>query len=640
MRFSPDFLDDIRGRVPISTVVATRVTFDSKKSNASRGDYWGCCPFHGEKTPSFHCDDGRGRYHCFGCGESGDHFRFLMTLDGLGFTEAVERVADMAGVPMPKADPQMEQREARKATLYDVMEMATQFFEAQLQNSQGNEARQYLQNRQLPQAIQKRFRLGFAPNSKTALKDHLLAKGVSVKQMGAAGLIVTGADIPSPYDRFRHRVIFPIADLKGRIVAFGGRALSTEVRAKYLNSPETELFHKGNLLYNGGEARRAAQAKGGEAAKPILVVEGYMDVIALAKAGIDNAVAPLGTALTDEQLQLLWRMSNEPVLCFDGDGAGINAAYRAIDRALPLLKAGVSLRFVTLPNGKDPDDIIRDNGGQAFLGLVSEAQPLIEMLWQREVNDGLTETPEQRAALEKRLTTAAFLIKDESLRHYYLQDIRNRLRDFFRPKFQPFQKGQKSQQGNFGKKTLETIAAGPSQNLNNSDLAWSSRTPMASRDAAILLTLANHPALWHENFEALAALEFAHDGLQDFHRAMLNILAEWCPDDGSAMHELLIKRGQKAILDRISMMMRNLNTRSCTLEAPIEDAREALKQALYLYSSARNLHKRLREIEVDLLANPTEEKLALLMDVRAELERSNATEALIEGFGAWEKEKG
>lgn len=637
MRFSSDFLDDIRARVPISAVVAKRVAFDSKKSNATRGDYWGCCPFHGEKTPSFHCDDGRGRYHCFGCNESGDHFRFLMVLDGLNFSEAVERIADMAGVALPKLDPKMEQREARKASLYDVMELATQFFERQLQAGHGKEARDYLDARQLTKTLQQRFRLGFAPHNKTALKDYLLMKGVSVKQMDAAGLIVTGADIASPYDRFRHRVIFPISDLKGRIVAFGGRALSKEVRAKYLNSPETELFHKGAMLYNAYTARSAAQAKGGEGAKPIIVVEGYMDVIALAKVGIDNAVAPLGTALTEEQLQLLWRMSSEPILCFDGDGAGVSAAYRAVERALPLLKAGVSLRFVTLPNGQDPDDIIRDSGGAVFNQLIGEAKPLIDMLWQREINEAASDTPEQRAALEKRLTNAAFSIKDDSLRHYYLQDIRNRLRNYFRPKFQPFQKSQK--QG-FTKSSVETIAAGPSKNLNNSDLVWSSRTPMSSRDAAILLTLANHPELWHENFEQLASLEFTHSDLQNFYQTMLDILAKWCPNDGAAMRQLLVEHGQKATLERIGVMMRNLNTRSCSLEAPIDDAREALKQALYLYSSARYLHKRLREIEEDLLAHPTEEKLVLLMDVRTELERTNATQALIEGFGVWEKESG
>ncbi|AHB01688.1 DNA primase [Brucella ceti TE28753-12] len=309
MRFPPSFLDEIRDRVPISTLIGTRVSFDRKKSNPPKGDFWACCPFHGEKTPSFHCEDRKGRYHCFGCGVTGDHFKFLTDLEGLSFPEAVERVADMAGVPMPARDPEMEKREAQRATLYDVMELAAQFFESQLQSATGAKARAYLRDRGLSTATQQAFRMGYAPESRNALKEFLAGKGVSREQIEACGLVVHGEGIAVSYDRFRDRVMFPIEDLRGRIIAFGGRALSADAPAKYLNSPETELFHKGRVLYNGLRARKACQPQGGEPAKPIIAVEGYMDVIALAQAGIHHVVAPLGTALTEEQLELLWRIS-------------------------------------------------------------------------------------------------------------------------------------------------------------------------------------------------------------------------------------------------------------------------------------------------------------------------------------------
>jgi DNA primase len=321
MRFGNSFLDEIRDRVPISTIVGRKVTFDRKKSNQGRGDFWGCCPFHGEKSPSFHCEDRKGRYHCFGCGVSGDHFKFLTEQEGLSFPEAVELVAGLAGVPMPARDPEMEKREKEQASLFDVMELAVKYFEEQLQAGQGAKARGYLRERGLSAATQQQFRLGYASDSRNALKEYLAGKGIAKDQIEACGLVVFGDDIAVSYDRFRDRIMFPIPDAKGRTIAFGGRAMSKDAPAKYLNSPETELFHKGNILYNFAKARKPAQDKG-----TVIAVEGYMDVIALAQAGFAHAVAPLGTALTERQAELLWKMASEPVLCFDGDQAGTKAA--------------------------------------------------------------------------------------------------------------------------------------------------------------------------------------------------------------------------------------------------------------------------------------------------------------------------
>src|SRR5690554_5417127 len=365
MRFSDAFLDEIRNRLPITQVVGEHVVWDKRKSQPGKGDMWACCPFHGEKSPSFHADDRRGRYHCFGCGVSGDHFRFLTEKTGVSFPEAVEMLAGRAGVPMPARDERAERRAEARRSLYDVMDLAATYFTEALAHNAGARARGYLHERAVPGAMQQRFRIGYAPDSRNGLKEFLAANGVKLQDMIDTGLLVHGEDIAVPYDRFRNRLMFPIADFRGRVIAFGGRALSADVAAKYLNSPETELFHKRQTLYNGQAARQA-----GYDGKPIIVVEGYLDVIAAVSAGFEGAVAPLGTALTEDHLALLWRMTDIPVLCFDGDSAGMRAAERTIDIVLPLLKPGKSVKICTLPDGRDPDDIIKQRGRQAFAELI------------------------------------------------------------------------------------------------------------------------------------------------------------------------------------------------------------------------------------------------------------------------------
>lgn len=633
MRFSPDFLDEIRARLPISTVVGQRVSFDPKKSNVSRGDFWGCCPFHGEKTPSFHCEDRKGRYHCFGCGVSGDIFTFVSEIDGISFPEAVERLANQAGVAMPKRDKDAERQEKIKKDLYDVMVIAAAFFKACLQSPEGNLARSYLDGRQMTSAMLKRFNIGFSLDSRNALKDALIAKDISLKQMEDCGLIVAAEDGVSPYDRFRNRIMFPIEDLRGRIVAFGGRAMDKNVRAKYLNSPETVLFHKGKMLYNAAAARKAAQPLAGAPASPIYVVEGYMDVIALAKAGVETGVAPLGTALTEDQIALLWRMGPDPVFCFDGDDAGVHAAFRAAERILPLLRAGVSARFILLPDGKDPDDIVKTGGAESLKEELSKSIPLAELLWRKHTYGQKFETPEARAALERDIKAVIFTIKDESLRHYYLQDLRERLRNLFRPVFVK----NSSRNYRFNRRDSYNIGGGPSASLAASNLVKNSASFIPLREAAILMTLASHPELWYEDFETLAKLELQNPALHSLHQAMLEIMGEWQPDDADAMMKLLKQKGQEEILRRISDMLEKLGMRSAFADAPIEDAREALKQAVYLHLRAHNLHKRLRDIETELLEKADSGMFTLLGDVKAELERTEAVEALIEGFGRWKE---
>ena len=423
MRFPPQFLDELRARLPVSEVVGKRV----RLRKAGR-EWKGLSPFNKERTPSFTVNDQKGFYHDFSSGKHGDIFAFVMETEGVGFAEAVERLASLAGVAVPKLTPEAEAQESRRHTLHEVCEQAAAFFEAALAGRAGAKARGYLADRGLDSPTQVKFRIGYAPSERFALKEHLGNLGISVEDMIEAGLLVHGDDIPVPYDRFRNRVMFPIGDLAGRIVAFGGRALDKDAPAKYLNSPETPLFHKGATLYNGAAARQAAHR-----GAPVIAVEGYVDVIAMVTAGYPATVAPLGTALTGDQLALLWKMADEPILCFDGDAAGRRAAYRAIDLALPQIKPGKSLSFAALPDGHDPDDLVRSGGAGAIADVLAGARPLGEVLWTRETESARIDTPERRAGLEARINELTNRIADEAVRRYYRQDLRERLRNLVAP---------------------------------------------------------------------------------------------------------------------------------------------------------------------------------------------------------------
>ncbi len=628
MRFENSFLDEIRDRVPISSVVGARVTWDRRKTNASRGDFWACCPFHGEKTPSFHCEDRKGRYHCFGCGVSGDHFRFLTELDGMSFPEAVERVAEMAGVAMPARDPDAERREEQRASLADVMEMAAKFFEQRLQAPDGAKARAYLRDRGLSSATQQAFRLGFSPDSRNALKEFLAGKGVTKEQMEACGLVVSGDDVPVSYDRFRDRITFPIENSRGRVIAFGGRALSPGALAKYLNSPDTELFHKGNVLYNFARARKAME-KGGT----VIAVEGYMDVIALAQAGFANVVAPLGTALTENQLSLLWRMSGEPVLCFDGDQAGLRAAWRAADLALPVIEASRTVSFALLPEGQDPDDLVRNSGPRALAEVLAQARPLADLIWMRETAGGLFDTPERRAALERRLRQLTGQIRDESVRYHYSQEMRERMQAFFGP-------ARPGPAGSGGRGNRQRARGGPaagrltvSDSLARSALVRSAGTVMPLREATIVVALANHPALLDQFFDEVERLDLAHAGLRGLHLAMLDTLAHGERHDRDEIGHAIEAAGLGEALSAAETLVRRAGHWPAFAEAAFEDAREAFIQALHLHRSAGFLHRELKAAEAALASDPTEENYRHLVEVQAQLRDVQAKEALIEGFG-------
>ncbi len=638
MRFPPSFLDEIRDRVPISSVIGQRVSWDRRKTNAPRGDYWACCPFHGEKSPSFHCEDKKGRYHCFGCGVSGDHFKFLTELDGMGFPEAVEKIADLAGVPMPARDEAAERREKQRASLTDVMEMATAFFQERMQGADGAKARAYLRERGLTPATQQAFRLGYAPDSRNALKEFLAGKGVEKAQMEACGLTVF-EDVPVSYDRFRDRIMFPIEDSRGKVIAFGGRALSPEISAKYLNSPDTELFHKGNVLYNFARARKGMGKDG-----TVIAVEGYMDVIALAQAGFDNAVAPLGTALTENQLELLWRMTGEPVLCFDGDQAGLRAAWRAADMVLPAVQAGRTARFALLPEGKDPDDLVKAEGPEAFRAVLSEARPLSDLLWMRETSGGVFDTPERRAELEKKLRELTSRIKDESVRYHYAQDMRERVLAFLgaqRNRQQPrhgeggrnFGKGQGGAQWAKGGAGPAAGRLAVSDSLARSALVKRAGGIMPLRETAIVAALINHPALIDENFDHVETLDLSHPDLRLLHSALIDAVAHGVTDDRSAVIARIGEAGLADAWQRAMALIRRARLWPVMEEAAIEDARDAFAQALHLHRSASTLHRELKVAETALATDPTDENYRHLVEIQAQFHDVQATEALIEGFG-------
>ncbi len=361
MSLPPGFLDELRTRVSLSAIVGRKVTWDMRKSNMAKGDWWAPCPFHQEKSASFHVDDRKGYYYCFGCHAKGDALSFVKETGNLSFMEAVEDLAREAGMTMPARDPKAAERADRRTELAQVMDEAVKFYRLQLKTNAGAEARRYLADkRRLSEAAWDRWDIGWSPDNAQAVIAALAAKGISEDLMVASG-IVGKSDSGRLYDRFHSRIIFPIRDARGRAISLGGRSLDPNARAKYLNGPETELFDKGRNLFNHGPARDAA-GKG----KPLIVAEGYMDVIALSEAGFTAAVAPLGTAVTEDQLRLIWRISDEPIIALDGDTAGIRAGLRVVDLALPLLEAGKGLRFALLPGGQDPDDLIKAQGAPAM----------------------------------------------------------------------------------------------------------------------------------------------------------------------------------------------------------------------------------------------------------------------------------
>ena len=525
MSLPPGFFDELRDRTSLARVVGRKVVWDARKSNPGKGDMWAPCPFHQEKTASFHVDDTKGFYYCFGCHAKGDAIRFVRETENAGFMEAVEILAREAGMQMPARDPEAQERADRRTELAGVMEQAVQYFRLQLKTAAGAGARDYLDSRRMPDATQEQFGIGFAPDARRGLHAHLTGKGVAPDLIIEAGLCAQPEDGGAPYDRFRGRIIFPIRDPRGRAIALGGRAMDPNARAKYLNSPETPLFDKGRCLYNHGPAREAA-GKG----QPLIVAEGYMDVIALVGAGFGASVAPLGTAITEDQLRLLWRIAPEPVIALDGDTAGLRAARRLIDLALPMLEAGKSLRFAIMPEGLDPDDLIRARGRGAMQAVIDAARPMVSLLWQRETEGRVFDSPERRAGLDKALRAAIGRIPDTSVRGHYGEEIKRLRWELFG--------GQRPPKGRAGGRSPRFGAAPavPLPETRSSVLASGARADEHLREAVILATLVLHPQII-ERFET--DLERFEPGSRD-HMALRDALlrhVQAAPDEVRAKIE-------------------------------------------------------------------------------------------------------
>ena len=555
MAFSPQFLDELRTRVGLADIVGRRVRLTKKGR-----EHTGLCPFHKEKTPSFTLNEEKGFYHCFGCGAHGSAIDFVMNTEGLSFPEAVERLAGEAGMQIPVDTPEERQRAQQRQTLYDVMNAAQAWFQRTLRMPEGRDALAYLTGRGLDDATIEKFGLGFAVDNRGALKAALARQGIDDDLMVAAGLLVRPDD-PSrdPYDRFRGRVIFPIADRRGRVIAFGGRILG-DGEPKYLNSPETPLFHKGRVLYGLDKAQGPARDSG-----RLIVTEGYMDVIALHRAGFADAVAPLGTALTEDHLAELWRVVPEPVLCFDGDTAGARAAARAAERALAEIKAGYSLAFATMPKGEDPDSLIVRGGADAMRRILDAAVPFSEVLWRIETGGRTLTRPEEKAALQRRLDEHAKRITDDTVRAHFRAAFRERLW----PKRPAGQRGG----GNRG-------AWQPSMDLDDG-VGPATRVDLVHRREQILLaTMINHPTLWEVAGERLGTMAFSAPDLDKLRQEVLKTLAEDADLDSRAIENHLRECGFSVALDSVLSQDVYVHAAFARPETPLEVAQQGWEETL------------------------------------------------------------
>lgn len=569
------FLDEIRSRLTLSSVVGRRI-----KLTRSGREFKACCPFHNEKTPSFWVNDDKGFFHCFGCGAHGDVIGFEMRAGSLGFREAVEKLAGEAGLEIPRDSPEDAIAEARRASTLDVIEAACVFFEGQLKLAGGDSARAYLKRRGVDQASIARFRLGWAPGG-MILKGALARQNIQEEQLVEAGLLKRRDD-GSVGEYFRDRLIFPITDRRGRVIAFGGRTL-TDAQPKYLNSPDSDIFHKGQTLYGLSLAREPAGK-----AREIIVAEGYMDVIALAMAGFPQAVAPLGTAVTEGHLTELWKLADEPIICLDGDKAGIRAAARAADRALPLLTPGKSLRFAVIPGGQDPDEYIRDRGPAAMRTVLDGASSLLDLLWQQHTEGKPIDTPERRAGLEADLTAMTGRITDRAVQAHYRQAVKDRLWTRFRPPkavapaFRPATGGRNDRFKRAAPEWSAPLVRPPGR---HNVAEWHRRI--------LLACLITHPALFDSVAERLGSLDYPDLALDRLRAATLMVLSSDSNLDFDAVKGHLHSVGFGSELDSLLSSGVFAHASFCKPESDLPAAQRGWEQ---VYSLARQ-----PELEADVI---------------------------------------
>ena len=629
MAFPPQFLDELRSRIGLADLIRRRVKLTRKGR-----EHTGLCPFHNEKTPSFSVSEEKGFFHCFGCGAHGDIIGFAMRIENLSFPEAVQRLADEAGLVVPQTSPKEREFAQQKASLLEVMDKACSFFEQNLRSQSGKEGLNYLASRGLDDATIAKFRLGFAPDNRSGLKTSIVSSNISEAQLIECGLLIKPDDPArreqNTYDRFRGRVTFPITDSRGRVIAFGARTLGDN-QPKYLNSPDTPLFNKGTILYGLANAWLASRSE-----NRVVVTEGYMDVIALDQAGIKAVVAPLGTALTETQISLLWRMSPEPILCFDGDNAGVRAAKRAAERSLPLLKPGYSLRFVTLPIGEDPDTIIKSRGSEFMEEILNSSRPLDRIIWDLETAGHKFDTPERLAGLEYRLEQRIRSIADGKVQYQYRDEFRNRLRDF---------KFHNRRQKYFGRTGLDNakkrVIHDKYQKTNGdpflgkrqySDSPNLSSPPLTApelltrrREQAILAALINHWALIDEFAETIGMLEFI-DGDLDKLRKEILILYGSEPDlDSIDLHDHLLARGLDGLVQMLLTPQVYTHAGFARVESEVALVRQGITEMIDGILEA-NRQAELTDAEKVYALEPTEENWLNLQECMLSVQRKEQAE--------------
>jgi len=589
------FLDELRARVPIADVVARKVKLVRKGH-----EYSGLCPFHSEKTPSFTVSADKGFYHCFGCGAHGDIISFEMRANGLSFMEAVERLATQAGMQVPQASPEEAVRARRDASVLEALEAACKFYEQKLRMPEGRAAAAYAERRALSEETVARFRLGYAPSG-NALKAALLRDGWDEAVLAEAGLIGVPDDGRASYDILRDRLTFAITDRRGRVIAFGGRILG-DGQPKYLNSPDSAVFHKGRVLYGLAQARAAAFEAG-----RVIVVEGYMDVIALSQAGLPEAVAPLGTALTEGHLAELWRVCDEPILCFDGDAAGNRAARRAAERALPDLKPGRSLRFAAIVGGKDPDELIKNAGRGAMEAVLAGARPLADLLWEMTLEGRDLSTPERRAALERDLRDLTERIGDDSVRNQYQQELRGRMFELFRaarPSAPPRQTGRRMEKR--GGPAPGPFVPPPAQ-----------PTVARANECQLASGLYARPLYALRHLEAVSRVRVADPRVAAFLDALLAVLADVREDvDDAALVGLLTARIPAEVLAPVRDWAERLRWSDLDpfdADARIADLAATLKD--------KALADEIAAVQAAMEVDPTEDLWLRLRALRQERER-------------------
>ena len=596
VRFDERFLDEIKSRLRPSDVIGKSV-----KLRKQGREYVGLSPFTKEKTPSFYVNDDKGQFFDFSSGKTGDLITFLQETQRLSFTEAVEQLAAEAGLALPAVDPRSVEVEKKRQGLSDWLELAAQWFEAELRRPIGREARAYLEKRGLPEKDWARFRLGFSPAGRTALKDYLIAKGAKPAELVDTGLLIAPEDGAAPYDRFRDRIIFPIADPRGRVISFGGRAMDPQARAKYLNGPETPVFHKGHQLYGLSETRKIIAAAPSNEVLPLLVVEGYMDVIACQRGGIP-AVAPMGTALTEEQMEMLWRHHPEPTLCFDGDRAGRQAAARSMDRALPLLKAGRSFQFAIVEGGKDPDEVLREQGPAALKAQLSRTTRFAEALFIRERDAEPLDTPEQRTSLKARLRKLAAIIADGDLAQAYKEDLLGRYEQLW-PTRQPVYTvggaGRELARRRWDKEKNGISQAGATeQGRHEARELRSSARPLA---AALAMAAVRDPSVMDDSIELVGAQGFGDAKLDSIANELVQIRYEADSVEFDVVLRRLTARGLgEPLLAKLQKDASRAGVSAPFLTATGMRARQLWRQAFDLLMQLESLERAVEAAARDL----------------------------------------